>query len=255
MKNNKLPELLAPAGSMEAANAAVLAGADAIYVGGRFLNARMNAKNFSDGELISCIENCHKKGVRVYVTVNTAVLDKELSEAVKYTDFLYKIGTDALIISDLGLASAIKGRYPGMGIHASTQASGHNADCAKAFADLGFDRMVCARELSYNEITALCKTSPIEIEQFIHGAICVSQSGQCLLSAVMGGRSGNRGVCAQPCRMKYNGSYPLSMKDMCLASHVTELIKSGVSSLKIEGRMKSPSYVYKVVKAYRTFFY
>ncbi len=254
MKNNKLPELLAPAGSMEAANAAVLAGADAIYVGGRFLNARMNAKNFSDGELISCIENCHKKGVRVYVTVNTAVLDKELSEAVKYTDFLYKIGTDALIISDLGLASAIKGRYPGMGIHASTQASGHNADCAKAFADLGFDRMVCARELSYNEITALCKTSPIEIEQFIHGAICVSQSGQCLLSAVMGGRSGNRGVCAQPCRMKYNGSYPLSMKDMCLASHVTELIKSGVSSLKIEGRMKSPSYVYKVVKAYRTFF-
>ena len=252
MIKKELPELLAPAGSPEAADAAVKAGADAIYVGGRFLNARMNAKNFSDEALAECIKKCHEKGVRVYVTVNTAILDRELSEAVKYTDFLYRIGADALILSDLGLARAIKGRYPGMGLHASTQASGHNTECAKEFFNLGFDRMVCARELSYPEITELCKDSPIEIEQFVHGAICVSQSGQCMLSAVMGGRSGNRGSCAQPCRMKYNGCYPISMKDMCLASHITELIESGVRSLKIEGRMKSPAYVYEVIKTYRT---
>lgn len=252
MTEKKNPELLAPAGSPEAADAAVKAGADAIYVGGRFLNARMNAKNFTDEALTECIRKCHEKGVRVYVTVNTAILDRELTEAVKYTDFLYSIGTDALILSDLGLARAIKGRYPDMELHASTQGSGHNVACAKEFHELGFSRMVCARELSYREIKELCKESPIEIEQFVHGAICVSQSGQCLLSAVMGGRSGNRGACAQPCRMKYNGRYPLSIKDMCLASHVTELIESGVASLKIEGRMKSPSYVYEVVRAYRT---
>ncbi len=252
MTIKKLPELLAPAGSPEAAEAAIKAGADAIYVGGRFLNARMNAKNFTDEALTDCIKNCHEKGVRVYVTVNTAILDKELSEAVKYTDFLYGIGADALILSDLGLARAIKGRYEGMELHASTQGSGHNALCAKEFYELGFSRMVCAREMSFKEISELVRRSPIEIEQFVHGAICVSQSGQCLLSAVMGGRSGNRGACAQPCRMKYNGRYPLSIKDMCLASHITELIESGVASLKIEGRMKSPAYVYEVTKAYRT---
>ena len=252
MTIKKLPELLAPAGSPEAADAAVKAGADAIYVGGRFLNARMNAKNFTDEALTDCIKKCHEKGVRVYVTVNTAILDRELPEAVKYTDFLYSIGTDALILSDLGLARAIKGRYEDMELHASTQASGHNSLCAKEFYNLGFSRMVCAREMSFKEISELVRQSPIEIEQFVHGAICVSQSGQCLLSAVMGGRSGNRGACAQPCRMKYNGRYPLSIKDMCLASHITELIESGVASLKIEGRMKSPAYVYEVTKAYRT---
>ncbi len=252
MISKKLPELLAPAGSPEAADAAIKAGADAIYVGGRFLNARMNAKNFTDEALSECIKKCHENGVRVYVTVNTAILDREMGEAVKYTDFLYGIGADALIISDLGLARAIKGRYKGMELHASTQASGHNALCAKEFYDLGFSRMVCARELSYKDTVELVNSSPIEIEQFVHGAICVSQSGQCLLSAVMGGRSGNRGACAQPCRMKYNGRYPISIKDMCLASHITELIESGVASLKIEGRMKSPAYVYEVTKAYRT---
>lgn len=251
MTSRKLPELLSPAGSPEAADAAVKAGADAIYVGGRLLNARMNAKNFTDEELSECIKKCHGSGVKVYVTVNTAVLDRELSEAVKYADFLYKAGTDALIVSDLGLAKALSGRYPDMELHASTQASGHNAACARAFAEMGFTRMVCARELSREEITRLCAESPIEIEQFVHGAICVSQSGQCLLSAAMGGRSGNRGACAQPCRMKYNGRYPLSIKDMCLASHITELIESGVASLKLEGRMKSPSYVYEVTKVYR----
>ncbi len=247
----KKPELLSPAGSFEAATAAVSAGADAIYVGGRMLNARMNAKNLTDAELEKCAELCRKHGVRFYVTVNTAVYDKELKSAVEYIDMLYKIGTDALIISDLGLVSLIKDRYPNMELHASTQASGHNIECAEAFAKAGFSRMVCARELSKNEINELCKGSPIEIEQFVHGAMCVSQSGQCLASAVMGGRSGNRGVCAQPCRMKYNGKYPLSLKDMCLAGHITEILQSGVASLKLEGRMKSPTYVYGVTSVYR----
>ena len=251
-RNTDLPELLAPAGSYEAAMAALYAGADAIYVGGRMLNARMNATNFTDEQLAECVKKCHARGVKVYVTVNTAILDRELSEAISYTDTLYKMGVDALIVSDLGLARAVKERYPDMPLHASTQASGHNADSAGAFAEMGFTRMVCARELSREEIAQLVKDSPIEIEQFIHGAMCVSQSGQCLASFVMGGRSGNRGVCAQPCRMKYNGSYPLSLKDMCLAPHITDLIESGVSSLKIEGRMKSPAYVYRVVSAYRT---
>lgn len=251
MRNEKLPELLSPAGSPEALSAAVKAGADAVYLGGRMLNARMNAKNFSDERLIENISFCHEKGVKVYITLNTAVYDRELAEAIEYTDFLYEAGADALIVSDLGLASAIAGRYPGMGLHASTQASGHNADCAKALAAIGFDRMVCARELSENEIKQLCETSPIEIEQFVHGAMCVSQSGQCLASAMMGGRSGNRGVCAQPCRMKYNGEYPLSLKDMCLAGHIPALIRSGAASLKIEGRMKSPAYVYEVTRVYR----
>ena len=248
---NKLPELLAPAGSPEAARAAVEAGADAIYLGGTMLNARMNAKNFSDGELQEIIRFCHENGVLVYVTMNTAVYDRELSEALEYVGKLYVWGVDALIVADLGLASLIRKYYPEFPIHASTQASGHSVECAEKMKELGFCRMVCAREMSKSEIDRLCADSPIEIEQFIHGALCVSQSGQCLASAMIGGRSGNRGACAQPCRMQYNGGYPLSLKDAALAEYVPELIKSGVSSLKIEGRMKSPAYVYGVVEIYR----
>lgn len=251
MSRRKFPELLAPAGSPEAAKAALKAGADAVYIGGRMLNARMNARNFTDEELAGCVKLCHGRGVRLYVALNTAVYDRELSEAVEYADWLYSVGVDALIVSDIGFARAVCGRYPGMELHASTQASGHNSDCAEALAGAGFSRMVCARELSGKEIKDLCEKSPIEIEQFIHGAMCVSQSGQCLASLVMGGRSGNRGVCAQPCRMKYNGGYPLSLKDMCLAGHITGILESGVGSLKIEGRMKSPEYVYETVSVYR----
>ncbi len=252
LSKKRLPELLSPAGSFDAAVAAVKAGADAIYLGGRMLNARMNAKNFDDEQIAECVRYCHKYGVRVYVTLNTAVLDRELPEVIAYADMLYEIGVDALIVSDLGLVREISTRYPEMELHASTQASGHNAECAKIFKKIGFRRMVCARELSSHEIDSLCKDSPIEIEQFIHGAMCVSQSGQCLASAMMGGRSGNRGECAQPCRMCYSGEYPLSLKDMCLAQHIPELIASGVASLKIEGRMKSPAYVYEVTRIYRT---
>ena len=247
----KLPELLAPAGSPEAARAAVEAGADAIYLGGTMLNARMNAKNFGDEDMRQIIEFCHGHGTLVYVTLNTAVYDRELSEALDYVGKLYTWGVDALIVADLGLASLIRKYYPEFPIHASTQASGHSVECAEKMKALGFCRMVCARELNKGEIDRLCADSPIEIEQFVHGALCVSQSGQCLASAMIGGRSGNRGACAQPCRMQYNGGYPLSLKDAALAEYVPELIKSGVASLKIEGRMKSPAYVYGVVEIYR----
>lgn len=247
----KTPELLAPAGSYAAAVEAVKNGADAIYVGGTMLNARMNAKNFGDEELKSAVELCHNNGVMVYVTLNTAVYDRELDEALRYVGFLYTTGVDALIVADLGLAELIHKFYPEFPLHASTQASGHSPECAEALSKLGFCRMVCAREMTKTEIDRLCSESPIEIEQFVHGALCVSQSGQCLASAMIGGRSGNRGACAQPCRMKYNGAYPLSLKDNALAMHIPEIIDSGVASLKLEGRMKSPAYVGGVVRIYR----
>ncbi|MBR2460994.1 MAG: U32 family peptidase [Clostridia bacterium] len=251
MEQKPLPELLAPAGSKEAAIAAVRAGADAVYLGGTMLNARMNAKNFGDDEMREIIAFCHRHGVRVYVTLNISVYDRELNGALRYVDFLYVSGVDALIVADLGLASLIATFFPDLPLHASTQASGHSVACAQRLKQLGFCRMVCARELNKEETDRLCKQSPIETEQFIHGALCVSQSGQCLASAMIGGRSGNRGECAQPCRMQYNGKYPLSLKDSALAKHIPQLIQSGVTSLKIEGRMKSPAYVFGVVSIYR----
>ncbi len=248
---NELPELLAPAGSFEAFEAALAAGTDAVYLGGRMLNARMNATNFGDAELTKALDLAHRNGVKIYVTLNTAVLDRELDDAVRYAAKLCDMGVDALIIADLGLASLIRRYVPELPLHASTQVSGHNSDAAKFLCDMGFERMVSARELSGEGLKTLCEKSPIEIEYFIHGAHCVSHSGQCLLSYVQGGRSGNRGECAQPCRMKYGKGYPLSLKDMTLSNHVPELIASGVKSLKIEGRMKSPDYVYGVVSIWR----
>lgn len=250
-KIKKLPELLAPGGSPAALSAAIDAGADAVYFGGKLFNARMNAKNFDDTAMRNAIDRCHQNGVRAYITLNTQIYDKELEAALKYAAFLYESGADALIIADLGLASLIKKYIPDLELHASTQASGHSTDGAKAFAALGFSRMVCAREASIKDIAGLVNSSPIETELFVHGAMCVCHSGQCLMSSIIGGRSGNRGECAQPCRMKYNGSYPLSLKDMALGSHVKELIDIGVHSFKIEGRMKSPDYVYAVTNLYR----
>ena len=250
-KKTNLPELLAPAGSMEALDAALKAGADAVYIGGTQLNARMNAKNFDRPGLIEAVKKCHARGVKLYVTLNTLVLDREMNEALSYAAFLYEAGVDALITADLGLSLEIRKRMPDFPLHASTQMSGHNAEAAKFLASLGFERMVCARELSRGNLKELIKNSPIEIEAFVHGALCVCHSGQCLFSSIVGGRSGNRGLCAQPCRLPYNGKYPLSLKDNCLAGHLSELISMGVSSLKIEGRMKSPDYVYAVVSVYR----
>lgn len=244
-------ELLSPAGSMEALDAAILGGADAVYVGGRQFNARMNAKNFDRPELIEAVRRCHRHGVKLYVTLNILTLDREMNEALSYAAFLYEIGVDALIIADLGLALEIKKRMPDFPLHVSTQASGHNAQAARFLADLGFKRMVCAREMPERELRTLIASSPIEIEVFVHGALCVCHSGQCLFSSVVGGRSGNRGQCAQPCRLPYNGKYPLSLKDNCLAAHLRALTAMGAASLKIEGRMKSPDYVYRVTSVYR----
>lgn len=244
-------ELLAPCGSPDALHAAISAGADAVYLGTTLFNARMNAKNFDRGALVEAVKEAHSAGVRVYVTMNTTLLDRQMKDALIQTEFLYKSGVDALIVADLGYAKKVKELFPDFPLHASTQASGHNLAAAKFLHELGFSRMVCARELTKVNIAYLAANSPIPIEMFIHGAICVSASGQCLFSAFLGGRSGNRGECAQPCRMQYNGRYPLSLKDMCLAGHVTEILEMGVRSLKIEGRMKSPDYVRGVVSVYR----
>ena len=248
----KLPELLAPAGSPEAFDAAIKAGADAVYFGTTLFNARMNARNITRDNVRALVEKAHENGVRTHVTLNTAITDRQLSDAVRLAEFLYGAGVDALIVADLGLASQIHKYFPDFEMHASTQASGHNLDAAKFLKDVGFSRMVAARELSRENLQFLCQNSPIEIEAFVHGALCVCASGQCLFSSLVGGRSGNRGECAQPCRLPYNNKYPLSLKDNCLAAHVTELIDMGVASLKIDGRMKSPEYVRAVVEIYRT---
>lgn len=252
----KLPELLAPAGSPEALEAAIEAGADAVYFGAGDFNARMRAKNFSREELEAALRLCRQYGVRSYVTVNTRLRDSELSEAASLVADLYEKGADAFIVADMGVARQIRLTVPEAELHASTQVSGHSAEDAAVLREMGFSRMVCPRELSLGEITRLVKASPIEIEMFIHGAHCVSFSGQCMMSHALGGRSGNRGMCAQPCRLPFRmdgvrASHPLSLKDMCLAQSVPLLIESGVSSLKIEGRQKSPDYVYGAVSVYR----
>jgi len=250
---NKLPELLAPAGDMRALCAAVMAGADAVYVGGRSFGARAFAKNFDIDELSRAVEYCHLYGVRLYVTVNTLVFDRELSDLCDYIIKLWQIGVDAIIAADLGVISLIRECAPGLEIHASTQASVHSTGGAVALHSLGCTRVVPARELSLENIRSMVENSPTEIEVFLHGALCVCHSGQCLMSSMLGGRSGNRGECAQPCRLPYNNGKPiLSLKDLSLAGHIRALIDSGVASLKIEGRMKSAEYVYEVTKIYRT---
>ena len=253
----KLPELLAPAGSFESLKAAIAGGADAVYFGGGDFNARINAKNFTNDELKQAIDMLHSCGRKAYITLNTLVHTKELEDYLRFAEFVYQAGADALIVADIGGAEAIHRHLPNLELHASTQMSGHNLAQAELLAGHGFSRMVCARELPKDDIEYLVKNSPIEIEMFTHGALCVCHSGQCLFSSIVGGRSGNRGECAQPCRLPYtdeNGkqSYPLSLKDLSLAGHITDLIDCGVQSLKIEGRMKSPEYVYGVVRAFRT---
>ena len=251
-RRTDLPELLAPAGDFEALCAAVEAGADAVYVGGKSFGARAFAKNFDMDELASAVEYCHIHGVKLYVTVNTLVFDRELSELSDYAAELWRIGVDAVICADLGAIAEIRRRVPRLEIHASTQMSVHNVAGAEMAASLGCTRVVPARELSLENIKIMVERSSVEIEVFLHGALCVCHSGQCLMSSMVGGRSGNRGECAQPCRLPYNnGKHVLSLKDLSLADHVTELIESGVASLKIEGRMKSAEYVYSVTRIYR----
>lgn len=246
-----IPELLAPAGSPEALKAAVAAGADAVYFGASLFNARLSAKNFSESELAAAIDYCHSHGVACHITLNTLIFDRKEKEALALAETLYRAGADALIVADLGFAVTLHRLFPELPLHASTQCSIHNSDGAALMASLGFSRVVVARELDRDNLAALCRTSPLPVEVFLHGALCVCHSGQCLLSSFLGGRSGNQGACAQPCRMPYNGGYPLSLKDLCLASHIRELLAIGPISLKIEGRMKSPDYVGRVTAVYR----
>ena len=257
----KLPELLAPAGSPEALDAALQAGADAVYLGGPSFNARASAPNFSWEELQAAVRRAHAFGTKIYVTLNTQIYDREMSAYLDAAARAYACGVDALIVADLGGAAAIHDCIPDLPLHASTQCSGHALGMASVLARAGYTRMVAARELTQGDITRLCAESPIEIEMFVHGALCVSHSGQCLFSSVVGGRSGNRGECAQPCRLPYGcgagrttvqkDCFPLSLKDLSLAPYVPELIASGVASLKIEGRMKSPAYVFGVTSIWR----
>ncbi len=252
-----LPELLCPAGSPEALDAAIEGGADAVYLGGAVFNARMNAHNFGGDALRSAVLRAHAYGVKVYLTLNTMLTDRELPTAVAFAAEAASIGVDALIVADLGLAAAIHAALPELELHASTQMSGHNSHAARELQRFGFSRMVVAREISEKDLFQTVKESPIEIEMFVHGALCVSHSGQCLFSSLVGGRSGNRGECAQPCRLPYartgskKATYPLSLKDLSLAAHVPAIIESGVASLKIEGRMKSPEYVRNTTRIWR----
>ena len=262
MKNNKAPYLLSPAGSYDALCAAISAGADEVYFGASLYNARAGAKNFSQEEFKEAIKLCRICGVRSNITVNTVLYDKELCDV---TDLIYDaacLGADAFIIQDLGLASLVHSQIPQAELHASTQCACHNRDGAQKLYEMGFSRIVLARELSFDDIKNITDASPFETEIFAHGALCVSHSGQCLFSSAVGGRSGNRGMCAQPCRMEYSlygkderggkSSYPLSLRDLSLARHIKELSSSGVASLKIEGRMKSPEYVYGVTRIFKT---
>ncbi len=256
------PELLAPAGGMEAFVAAVENGADAVYLGARAFSARGYASNFSDNELEEAVDYAHLRGVKVYVTVNTLLKEEELENALKLLSWLRKIGTDAIIIQDIGLISLAKKFLPDLPLHASTQMTLHNSKGVEFVTQLGIERAVLARESSLEEIKRIKEITGTEIEVFIHGALCISYSGQCLLSSLIGGRSGNRGFCAQPCRKKYRlycegkpiktiGSYLLSPKDLNTTSGLGALIEAGIESFKIEGRMKRPEYVAGVVRIYR----
>ncbi|MBU3134958.1 U32 family peptidase [Clostridium gasigenes] len=253
-------ELLAPAGSMESLFAAINKGCDAVYLGGNKFSARAYASNFDNDNMIKAVDYAHSYGVKVYVTINTILKENEIEEAVKYAGFLYEIGVDAILIQDLGLCKRIKEDFPKMVLHASTQMTIHNGEGAMFFKERGFTRIVLSRELSLEEIKYISKDLEIETEIFVHGALCISYSGQCLMSSMIGGRSGNRGKCAQPCRMEYTlkgnvlgekKAHLLSPKDICTIDDMKEIIDSGTSSLKIEGRMKRAEYVAGVVDNYR----
>ena len=250
-------ELLSPAGSMEALRAAVQNGADAVYLGYGEFNARRNAKNFTVEELQDAISYCHVRGVQVHMTLNILVSDREMRQAAETIRIAASLGIDAFIVQDLGVVQLCKQIAPHVPVHASTQMSIHSLEGVLQAAELGCSRVVLARELPRDEIAFICRNSPVEIEVFVHGALCMCYSGQCYLSSVIGRQSGNRGQCAQPCRMAYGygrfeeSRYPLSLKDNCLIHYLDDLRRMGVRSLKIEGRMKRPEYVAVVTKIYR----
>lgn len=261
---NKI-ELLAPVGTKEALVAAVFNGADAVYLAGKSFGARKFAANFDRDDLIEAVKFCHRHGVSVFVTVNTLVADFELEQLDDYIDFLYKADVDALIVQDFGVLGRIKDRYPDFEIHASTQMTAHSTEDIHFLKSQGVSRVVLPREMNVLEIESIRENTDLDFECFVHGALCVSYSGQCLMSSMIGGRSGNRGSCAQSCRQAYtlvdideertqehkSGKYLLSPKDLRALEEVPALIKAGVNAFKIEGRMKRPEYAAVVVKAYR----
>jgi len=260
------PELLAPAGTWEALVAAVENGADAVYLGGKSYNAREFAGNFAHDELLRAIEFAHIRGVKIYVTVNTLLADQELPGAVRFLHFLQQAGADAVIVQDPGLIRLARQVIPELPLYASTQMTVHSLPAAQLLKEKGIRRIVLARELSLEAIEKITRWGGVEVEVFIHGALCICYSGQCLLSSLIGGRSGNRGRCAQPCRLRYVlvdernrplvepgivGDYLLSPRDLNLSAHLPDLIKAGITSFKIEGRMKRPEYVATVTRIYR----
>lgn len=255
-------ELLAPAGDWEALKVAVAAGADAVYLGGKLFGARQGAVNFSDDDLAKAADYLHLRGRKLYVTVNTLIKDDEFEEALLFLNHLYQIGADAVIIQDLGLLRLTRKIWPDLHLHASTQMTVTDAAGVQLLKDLGIKRVVIAREISLQETIEIIQKTGMEIEIFLHGALCISYSGACLFSSMIGGRSGNRGRCAQPCRLPYqllqagkevdlNGARLLSPRDLALLPNLPELAAAGVKALKIEGRMKGPEYVGIVVKTYR----
>ena len=252
------PEILAPAGSMSALKAAFAAGADAVYMGGNRFGARAFADNPDRDELIEAIRYAHLRGKRLYLTVNTLVKEQELMSLYEFLAPYYEAGLDAAIVQDVGVLHFLAKEFPGLSLHASTQMTLTASEGMKVFDGYPVTRLVPARELSLSEIGDICKKTGKEVEVFVHGALCYSYSGQCLMSSMIGGRSGNRGRCAQPCRMEYESEikgkkYWLSPKDLCGLALIPELIRAGVASFKIEGRMKRPEYAAAVASAYRKF--
>ena len=251
-------EVLAPAGGFETVIAAVRSGADAVYFGAPSFNARRNAKNFTREEMTEAISFCKVRGVKTYLTLNTLISDREMADALNEARLAFESGIDAVIVQDLGLARLLKEQIPSLPLHASTQMSVHSEDALPVLKELGFVRVVHAREMDKKALIRFCKKAKeldIEVEVFVHGALCMCLSGQCYLSAMLGGRSGNRGLCAQPCRLQFsveNGTgHDLSLRDMSFLSHIEELREMGVCSLKIEGRMKRPEYVAAAVSVAR----
>lgn len=244
------PEILAPAGSPESLTAAVRCGADAVYIGGKRFSARSNAANFSDGELEEAVSYCHLHGVKLYRAMNTVVFPEETKDFISEAERSAAAGVDGLIVQDIGMARLLREILPDMKLNASTQMTVHTAEGARAARELGFSRVVAARELSLKELEKIISTG-IETEVFIHGALCMSVSGQCYMSAMIGSRSANRGLCAQACRLPFGGDYDLSLKDLCGIPHIKALADMGAASFKIEGRMKRPEYVAAAVAACR----
>ena len=263
-KTNRIPEILAPAGTYEAMEAAVKAGCDAVYAGGSFFSARAYAGNFDQESFLKAIDECHFFGVRVYMTVNTLLKEEETEQLVSYVRPYYEAGLDGVLVQDMGVYEILRQAFPDLPLHVSTQMSISSAYGAQMAKELGFTRIVPSRELSLAEIKEIKHKVDIEVETFVHGALCFAYSGKCLLSSFAGGRSGNRGRCAQPCRQCYElfhtgteeggpsvKEYLMSLSDICMLKELPLLIDAGIDSFKIEGRMKNPSYVASVVDAYR----